>query len=127
MASTVIKGQNPILEIMKRQNNPIKNVPRLRIGFLLGIVAAKWSMHHGHRRIRVHLPASKRYLADELSELFGGVTHTVSRPGKNEAVVWQVTAIKSFGMLRQAARRVKSGLPAEFLDGLTGFLDRMLH
>lgn len=101
----------------------MKNVPKLRICFLLGVVATKWWINHSHQRVRVHLPESKRHLARELKGLFGGTVHVIKRPGK-QGVTWQITSKESFALLEKAVRRVSDGLPDEFLKAMTAFLER---
>lgn len=100
----------------------MKNVPKCRMCFLMGVIAAKWCINHSHQRIRVHLPASKKSLASELKDLFGGTLHVIKRPGK-QGVTWQLTSKQSFVSLRKAARRVSAGLPDDFTKALEAFLD----
>jgi hypothetical protein len=120
-ASMRITGQKPTLTKKRTPQSPIKKTPKLRIAFLLGVVAAKWWINHRHQRVRVHLPESKKYLAKELRTIFGGTIHTLRHPNK-PGVMWQVTSKSSFELLLKAARRISDGQPDEFMEALASFV-----
>lgn len=89
--------------------------------FLLGVMSSKWWISHERKRIRVHLPVTKKYLADMLKYQFGGTVHTIRRPNQS-GITWQATSDESFTRIKKAAQRFKSGLPAEFKKQLFAFL-----
>ena len=104
------------------KNTVKKAVPNLlSISFLFGIISSKWYISHSRKRIRVHLPISKKYIAEVLLLQFGGTMH-ISKLPKHQGVVWQITSDKSLKKIKEAALRVRAGLPKEFRAQLAAFL-----
>ena len=96
-----------------------KRTPYLLSIFLFGVIASKWCVNHRRKRLRVHLPASKKYVADLLGREFGGTVHVARN---NAGVTWQITSDDSLLRLKKVAQKVKSGLPPEFYKQLTAFI-----
>jgi hypothetical protein len=102
------------------RNTDKKRTPNLlNIAFLLGVISAKWISNHRRKRIRVHLPLSKKQIADALRKEFGGTVH-VSK--LRAGVTWQATSDESLLRLKEAARRSRSALPPESYQQIVDFV-----
>ena len=89
--------------------------------FLLGLISSKWWINHNKKRIRVHLPESKRYLALALKQKWGGTVYT-----NQHKVMWQTTSSRSLKKIKEAAEGVKPWLPREFYKQLMSFMTKHL-
>ncbi len=123
--STRMKLNSCPLASTKMKKTVRKSTPNLFMHFfVLGILASKWWINHNRKRIRVHLPESKRYLAGALRDQYGGIIHTIKSPRRG--VVWQITSDKSLGLIRESLKKVKDYLPPEFSKQLESFLNQYL-
>ena len=89
--------------------------------FLLGVISSKWWVTHNKKRIRIYLPESKRYIANQLKLEFGGTISSINRD-KYRGLMWQVTSTDSLCRIKKVAKKFKSWLPSEFYEQLTAFL-----
>lgn len=125
--ATAINVDNPPDVNNNTRNKPVSMLPQnlLSICFLLGVLSSKWFINHNRKRIRVHLPESKRTLAETLQKRFGGTITTVKR--KNQSgVSWQATSDTSLRKIKQAVQLAKHGLPDDVRLQINGFLDNFI-
>ena len=109
----------------RKRNNSPPDVNLIFI-YLLGVMSCKWWINHNKKRIRIHLPESKRYMALALKKAWGG-TVSNSNNSTHRRILWQATSTKSFLKIEEAAKSVKSWLPPEFYKQLMSFIKVFLN
>lgn len=102
------------------------NVANLRYLFLIGALCSRVTLDYRRKTIQVNFADTKKDIAVQLHEMFGGSLFTPKTTKGLERVYLSITSRSDMERMLRVVKHFKDAIPPETYSRLTGFIELRL-